>query len=182
MPRYVAFLRGINLGKRRVAMSRLKSVTEELGYSEVETFIASGNVLFSAPKSETSVFESALARHLESRLGFEVDTFVRRFDDVARIAQTKAFPQDGDEGITIHVAFLHEALPKKTATALAAIRTDYDEFRVSGTEFYWLCHGGISDSKVWSLPEAKALQLPSSTMRNIKSLRKLVQKHGTTAP
>jgi uncharacterized protein (DUF1697 family) len=176
MPRYVAFLRGINLGKRRLTMSRLQSVVEELGYHKVETFIASGNVVFSTSKSNSTALESEIARHLESCLGYEVDTFVRRFDEVVRIAQTKLFPQDGEEGITIHVVFLHAPFSKATAAALTAIRTDYDEFRVAGQEFHWLCHGGISDSRVWSLPEVKALRLPSSTMRNLKSLRRLVER------
>ncbi len=48
MPRYIAFLRGINLGKRRLPMSQLRSSFEELGFSDVKTFIASGNVVFSS--------------------------------------------------------------------------------------------------------------------------------------
>ena len=63
------------------------------------------------------------------------------------------------------------------ARRFAAVRTDTDEFRVVGREYYWLCRGRISDSKVWSRPEVKALRFPSSTMRNIKSLRKLIAKH-----
>ncbi|MBL9139521.1 MAG: DUF1697 domain-containing protein [Verrucomicrobiales bacterium] len=180
MPRYVAFLRGINLGKRRLAMTRLQSLVQEIGYAGVETFIASGNVVFSTPQSNTATVETTIARHLEKSLGYPVDTFVRSLKDVDRIAGTRVFPQDGQEGITIHVAFLHQPLPKETVAALGKIQTGYDEFRVHGRELHWLCHGKMSDSKVWTLPEVKALKMPSSTMRNITSLRKLVARFAVT--
>jgi len=61
MQRYIAFLRGINLGKRRLLMSQLKALFEELGFDDVETFIASGNVVFSSKVTNTSRLESQIA-------------------------------------------------------------------------------------------------------------------------
>lgn len=176
--RYVAFLRGINLGKRRPPMSRLKALFEELGFNEVETFISSGNVIFTAPnRTSSSQLEKRIAACLAEELGYDVDTFVRTVEEVARIAKAKVFPEDGDSGITIHVAFLQEELAPAVARKLAGVRTDYDAFHVKGREFYWLCRGRMSDSKVWTLPEMKEIKLPTSTMRNITSVRKLVEKH-----
>jgi len=178
MQRYIAFLRGINLGKRRLPMSRLKDLFDELGYAEVETFIASGNVLFSSKVTETSALEVRIARHLEASLGYAVDTFVRTADEVAKVGSAKIFPEDGREGITIHVGFLQSALPRETARKLAVVSTETDEFRVLGREYYWLYRGiRTSDSKVWTLPEVKALRLPTATMRNMTSVRKLIAKH-----
>jgi hypothetical protein len=71
---------------------------------------------------------------------------------------------------------LHEKLSAATAKKLTAIRTESDAFRVNGREFYWLRLGRMSDSIVWTLPEAKALKLPTSTMRSLPSLRKLIAK------
>jgi uncharacterized protein (DUF1697 family) len=123
--------------------------------------------------------EARIAKHLEGALGYRVDTFVRRTEDVARIGATRVFPEDGQTGITIHVGFLSEELSREIAGRLAAIRTDQDEFQVIGGEYYWLCRGRITESKVWALPEMKALRFPSSTMRNITSVRKLIAKHLT---
>jgi uncharacterized protein (DUF1697 family) len=176
MPRYVAFLRGINLGKRRVAMSRLKALFEELGFGDVATFIASGNVIFSCAARDGAALEKRIAKHLHGALGYEVDTFVRTAEEVAAIAGRKPFVEDGQPGMTIHVALLHEKLPAAVAKKLAAVRTDYDAFRVAGREFYWLCRGRMNASKVWTLPEVKALGLPTMTMRNLVSVRKLVGK------
>ena len=177
MQRYIAFLRGINLGKRRPPMSQLKALFEELGFDAVETFIASGNVLFSSKPRAGSQLESRIARHLEASLGYAVDTFVRTAEEVAAIARTKVFPEEGKEGITIHVGFWHEPLAPAVARKLAAVRTPEDELRVEGREYYWLCRVRTNESKVWSLPEIKALRLPSSSMRNLTSIRKLVAKH-----
>jgi len=178
MQRYIAFLRGINLGKRRLAMSRLKALFEELGFAAVETFIASGNVLFSTKVSESGALEARIAKHLEASLGYAVDTFVRTADEVAKVGSAKIFPEDGREGIIIHVGFLQKALPPETARKLTAVCTATDEFRVVGREYYWLYRGiRTSDSKVWMLPEVKALRLPTATMRNMTGLRKLIAKH-----
>jgi uncharacterized protein (DUF1697 family) len=177
MPRYVAFLRGINLGRRRVVMSRLVAVFKRMGFGRVETFIASGNVLFDADTADTGALETKISAALKSALGYEVDTFVRTTEAVAKIARTKIFPEDGEEGVIIHVAFLNQKLPAAVARKLAAVRTDVDAFRVKDREYYWRCRIRTSESEVWSLPEVRALRLPTVTMRNMTSIRKLVARH-----
>lgn len=177
MQRYVAFLRGINLGKRRLPMSRLMELFEELGFAEVKTFIASGNVLFSSKAKDTRALEFKIAKHLEASLGYEVDTFIRTLEEVVTTGSAKIFPEEGREGIMIYVSFLQEKLPPDIAKKLAAIRTAHDEFHVTGREFYWLCRIRSSESKIWTSPEIKALKLPTSTMRNLTSLRKLIAQH-----
>lgn len=175
--RYVAFLRGINLGNRRPPMAQLRGLFEEIGFTAVETFIASGNVIFTEQNANTSALESRIEAHLEASLGYNVDTFLRQAAHVRSIAESKEFPEDGQPGITIHVGFVKQKLPPTIARQLEGIETDYDQFRVKGEEFYWLCRGPMSESKVWTLPEIKALKLPSSTLRNMTSIRKLVAKH-----
>src|SRR6185295_5611457 len=108
MPRYIAFLRGINLGKRRVAMSRLVKLFEELGHTRVKSFIARGNILFDSSVRNTSALETKASQHLESSLGYEVEVFIRTCDDIAQIAKARHFPEDGKEGNTIHVGFFHQ--------------------------------------------------------------------------
>lgn len=126
---------------------------------------------------DASQLESRIAKHLEASLGYNVDTFVRTADEVATIGRTKLFPEDGQAGVTIHVGFLHQRLAPEVARKFAAVRSDDDEFCVIGREYYWLCRVRTSDSKVWMRPEIKALRLPTSTMRNMTSLRKLVARH-----
>jgi uncharacterized protein (DUF1697 family) len=177
MPRYVAFLRGINLGKRRLSMSTLASIFEKIGHAEVATFIASGNVIFTSRSRNSSALEARASAELETALGYGVDVFVRTLEAVATIAGSKPFPQDGRDRIIVHVGFLHQELPTEIARKLEAVRTPTDELRVSGREYYWLCRTLTSQSKFWTLPEVRALRLPTSTMRNMTSIRKLVGRH-----
>lgn len=174
MQRYIAFLRGINLGKRRVPMKHLAALFEKLGYKDVATFIASGNVLFTAKKSNAGELESTIASFLEKSLGYSVDTFVRTTEEVAAISKLRVFPGEDGEGITIHVGFLRQALPPEIADKFGAARTSVDEIRVMGREYFWLCRIRTPESKLWSLPEIRQLRLPTSTMRNLTSIRKLV--------
>lgn len=182
MQRYVAFLRGINLGKRRLPMSRLAGLFGELGFSDVSTFIASGNVLFSTRKTDRKGLELRIAQHLESGLGYPVDTFLRSAEEVNAIAASRLFSEDGCPGVTIYVGFMHVAFPPESARKLTAIRTEHDEFRVAGTEYYWLCRVRSSESEVWTLPSMKAIQFPSATVRNMNTVRKLVAKHLADRP
>jgi uncharacterized protein (DUF1697 family) len=177
MKQYIAFLKGINLGRRRPPMSRLTALFQEMGFAEVDTFIASGNILFSTAATDMQKLESRIARHLASALGYEVDTFVRTVGEVAEIGRTKLFSEDGKPGVTIHVGFMQQELPKEIAKKLAGIATEHDEFRVVSREYYWLCRIRTSESEVWKLPEIKTLKLPAATLRNLSSIRKLIAKH-----
>lgn len=177
MVKYVAFLRGINLGNRRPPMSRLKELFEELKFKHVATFIASGNVLFSSAAKDAGRLEARISKHLQSSLGYQVDTFVRTAEEVVKAAEAKAFKDQDREGVTIHIGFLQRPFSPDVAKKLESIRTGDDEFRVLGREFYWLCRIRTSDSIVWKLPEVKALKLPTMTLRNRTSVRKLIAKH-----
>ena len=150
----------------------------ELRFSDVATFIASGNVLFSTRATDSGKLESLIAKHLAASLGYEVDTFVRTVEEVTKVASAKVLPVHSQDGIIVHVAFLQRPLPKEIARKLMAVRTATDTFRVIGREYYWLYRGlRTSESKVWTLPEVRALRLPTSTMRNLTSVRKLIAKH-----
>jgi len=175
MTRYVAFLRGINLGKRRVKMDRLRALFEELGFSRVGTFIASGNVLFETKMCDDGKLAQTIERHLRKSLGYEVDTFVRTCEEIAVVAAYQPFSSADliDSANTIHVGFLKEPLTKEVSRKLLACRTAVDEFCVDGREFYWLCRIKSHESKIWNSPQMRIAALPSATMRNLTTIRKL---------
>ena len=83
MPRYVAFLGGLNVGKaHRVSMANLQREFDALGFDDASTYINSGNVVFSGPEPS----EAAVERHLEATFGFAVPTFVRTASAVQKLA------------------------------------------------------------------------------------------------
>jgi uncharacterized protein (DUF1697 family) len=179
MDRYVAFLRGMNLGGRRIKNEELKRHFEEMGFEEVATFRASGNVIFEAAKREA---ESKLAARVESeldeRLGYDVPVFLRSIDEVAEIATQKPFtPRQVEKSKgKLQVSLLKKkptAAAKKKALALA---TDEDLLAIDGRELYWLPSGGISESDL----DLKALDsaLGPGTIRTMGTIEQIASKHG----
>jgi len=176
MPQYIAFLRGINLGNRRLKMEQLKSLFEEMKFANVATFIASGNVLFESKAKGDLKLAKLIEAHLARALGYDVDTFVRTREEGAAVVAFRPFPKAEMElpTNTLHVGFWREAPSAELAHALEDCKTEVDEFAVEGREFYWLCRIKTNESKVWASPKMKAVKMPSATMRNITSLRKLL--------
>jgi uncharacterized protein (DUF1697 family) len=160
-------------------MLQLKKLFEELGFTEVATFIASGNIIFSSKRRDAAKLEAEIAAHLEKKLGYAVDTFVRTGDEVVALATAKVFAGvEPSDKATIHVALLHQMLPAEKAKTFEAITTPHDQIRVLGREYWWLCRDiRTSESEFWTLPQVRALKLPTGTMRNLTSIRKLVAKH-----
>jgi uncharacterized protein (DUF1697 family) len=87
MPRFIAFLRAINVGGHTVKMDGLRRIFESLGFSSVETFIASGNVIFETRRKNASALERKIASALDNALEYEVATFLRTDEEVVAIAQ-----------------------------------------------------------------------------------------------
>ena len=140
MPRYFAFLRAINVGRgRTVKMDILRRVFEELGFSRVETIIASGNVVFETNRASAASLEKKIERGLVKAVGFEVETFVRTGDELAAIAALEPFPPaKRDAAAELNVIFLKAPPGEATARRVRLISTESDEFRVQGREVYWL--------------------------------------------
>lgn len=175
MPHYIAFLRGINLGNRRLTMEVLRARFEELKFAGVATFIASGNVIFSSKSAAAPKVTRQIETHLAKTLGYPVDTFLRTRAEVAAMAAFRPFSAAdlADPKHTIHGGFLREPLSPAQASGLLACRTPVDEFCVEGREYYWLCRIKSNESTVWASPGLRALKLPSSSMRNLNTIRKL---------
>jgi uncharacterized protein (DUF1697 family) len=175
MHQYIAFLRGMNLGKRRISMDQLRASFEELKFRDVATFIASGNVLFRSSSADAHTLESKIESHLEKRLGYSVDTFVRTRAELAAVAAFHPFPREEPlaAASTLHVGFMKEKPSAASVRAMMQSETEVDHFRVEGREIYWLCYIKTHESKVWNSPTMKAAKIPTITMRNMTTIRKL---------
>jgi uncharacterized protein (DUF1697 family) len=175
MPHYIAFLRGINLGKRRPEMAELRRLFEQLKFTDVATFIASGNVIFASETADSRKLEKQIQEYLKKSLGYEVDTFIRTRAEVAAVAAFRPFPKADLENPahTVHAGFLQEPLSPAHQRGLLACRTEVDDLRVEGREYYWLCRIRSHESTIWTSPAMRALKLPTSSMRNLKTVRKL---------
>lgn len=176
--RFVAFLRGINVGGHRVSMKQLAELFRALKFANVATFIASGNVIFEGPWTDAPALEKKIEGHLERSLGYAVDTFLRTPDELAAVAAHQPFACDGGEAVghSLHVGFLREALGGEAAKKLLALGTAVDDFEVAGRELYWRCRVRVSDSLATWPVVSKTIGV-SSTMRNVTTVRKLAAKY-----
>src|SRR6185369_8805237 len=174
MPRLVAFLRALNVGGHTVEMAKLKKLLEQLALSGVETFIASGNVMFDAPRATPSTLEKKIAAHLEKSLGYEVATFLRTTPELAAVLAHRAFPRER-AGATLHIGFLGSPPTVSAKQQVAALTSDIDDFHVHGRELYWRCAGRFSDSVVSGPKLEKALGQPT-TIRKVTTVERLAKK------
>ena len=174
MARYAVFLRGINVGRRRVKMDRLKVLFEEAGFRSVSTLLASGNVIVSTSSRSTPAMEKRIESHLAEKLGYDVDTFVRSHSEIQSIAALRPFGQQEESGKhTLHIFFFKQELEPSVCQTLLRLQLPTDQLRIVGREMYWLREGRMSDSELWTSPAARRLRLPSETLRTAATVRKL---------
>lgn len=182
--RLVALLQGINLGKRRVKMDRLRELFAELGLENVESYLASGNLVFDdpgtldVPGADRRALERTVEDRLAASLGFEVATFVRSLDELARLLEAEAVAEAEAEGLTAYVTFLREEPGPDVADALAALATEDDRFHLSGRQVFWLRRGGISDTTISRRERDVAFGGAERTRRKLTTVRRLVAKFG----
>ena len=177
MNRFVAFLRAINVGGHRVKMSQLAELFESFDLLDVETFIASGNVIFESEDGNNEALEMTIASGLQEALGYEVSTFIRSLDNLASIVNYEAFPQQSsDKSGDLNVAFLTEPLSEEQTKSLIAFETDIDAFVSHGREIHWRCSVKQSQSTFSNTKLERSLGI-RTTFRSMNTLRRIVAKY-----
>ncbi|HKC02022.1 MAG TPA: DUF1697 domain-containing protein [Sphingomicrobium sp.] len=164
MTAYVALLRAVNVGGRKLVMAELKAVADKLGFDGARTYIASGNLLFTSSDSESNV-KSALEAALIDHMGKTVGVMVRTAKKMAAVA--KANPFASEPGSRVVAIFLDEAPP---ADAAQMAKNVADERIALGTrEIYVHYPSGQGQSKL-RIPAATA-----GTARNMNTVEKLAE-------
>ena len=178
MPKYVAFLRAINVGGHIVKMDQLRRLFEEMKFANVETFIASGNVIFDSRASATAL-EAKIEKYLKEQLGYEVKTFIRTIPELAAIAEYKPFSDSelNQKGHTLYVGLLEKAPGKDEIGSVMSLAGPVDDLHVNKRELYWLCRKSFSESQVSGTSMEKRLGT-SATLRNVNTVRRIVAKYG----
>ena len=177
MIEYIAFLRGINVGGHNVKMNVLCEQFEAVGLAKIETFIASGNVIFESRSADTAQLEATIEKQLALSLGYEVATFIRTRAEVAHLAAYAAFSEEklASAG-AFCVAFIKAALTAEQTITLQQFATEVDKFHSAGREIFWLCNVRQSESKFSNAQFERKLVM-AATFRSITTLRKLAAKH-----
>jgi uncharacterized protein (DUF1697 family) len=176
--RYIAFLRAINVGGHTVKMAYLRQLFVSLGFSNVETFIASGNVIFESPAEDAPTLEKKIERCLQQSLGYEVATFIRATTELTEIATYRPFtaPDLDSAGYSLYIAFLPAPPSPESQQKLLAFRSPVDDFHSHKREIYWLCRKTMGESTFSGALLEKTIGMPS-TMRNSTTVNKLAAKY-----
>ena len=172
--KYVAFLRAINVGGNRlVKMDALRGMFESLRFTNVSTYIQSGNVIFESSEADASALKKRIESHLAQSLGFEVETFLRRMNEGAAIVEKCPFEEN--EGETVFIPLLHAPPERKAREALLALSTETDSFAVQGREAYWLRRD--RDKSPFSNNQIEKTLGASVTTRNLNTMKKILEKY-----
>ncbi len=158
-------------------MDALKKIFESMGFAEVESFIASGNVVFSS--KGVKGLDGKIAAALGTALGYEVKTFVRTVAEVAAAAAHAPFAEKEVAACpTYLVGFLSRELDAASLARLKALETDADRFHVRGRDFWWLSKHRQSKPAISGRVLEKALGQPT-TLRNVNTIRRMAERYGS---
>ena len=177
MNRHIAFLRGMNLGGRRITNDDLRSHFEALGCEEVATFRASGNVVFAADGESPAKLAVRLEDGLAEALGYAVPVFLRSAKELLAIAAHEPFDAESLDASTgkLQIALLTKKPTAKAGERVLALSTEADRLAVEGRELYWLPQGGMSDSELDL--KAVATILGSMTIRTKGTIAQIAAKY-----
>ncbi len=147
---HVAFLRGMNLGGRRITNDELCAAFEAIGFEGASAYQAAGNVIFVAPgRAGRRTIEQRIEKGLREQLDYEVPTIVRSAAEVIAIAECSPFRTDrGADGGKPQVVLLQSEPNAAAAKRVLTLSCDDDQLALHATELHWLPRAGLTDSEL----------------------------------
>ncbi len=174
MSSYYAFLRAINVGGHTVKMAVLRAIFTELGFSDVDTFIASGNAVFSSDNQNVLEMTSSLETRLADSLGYPISVFIRTEKQLAEIENYQPFANKIVGGV--YVGFLQNELSESVKSVLYSFNSSDNQFHIHNRELYWLCQTRFSESLYTGAKLEKLIGM-RMTIRGMPTLQKMLKKY-----
>lgn len=168
--KYIALLRGINVGgNRKVEMKKLKSLFEKLGYQNISTYINSGNVIFESTK-EKKVLTQEITKNLKKEFGFDISVLVKAEKEMQKIAKAIPAEWQNDAGQKTDVAYLFEDADSRKTSDELPINKDYiNILYVKGAVIWNVDRKNYNKSRLNKIIGHKTYQ--SMTVRNVNTAR-----------
>jgi uncharacterized protein (DUF1697 family) len=171
--RYAALLRGINVGgNKKVAMSELRALLGDLGYTDVATLLQSGNAVFTSPGKKPAELASAIADGITDRFGLTVSVLIRTGAELASAIRGTPLPGEPENPSRFFVAFLSAQPDAAKVSAISSESFGSDRLWVTGREAYLWCPNGAADTKLTHAFLEKRLGVVA-TARNWNTVTKL---------
>jgi uncharacterized protein (DUF1697 family) len=171
VPSYVALLRSVNVGGRKMSMAALRELCESLGHTDVSTYIQSGNLLFSAKRTVTP---RTLEAAIEKEFGYAAPVVLRTAADLAAVVKANPFPRV--DRSKLHVGFMATKPTGAAVKKIDAAPFEPEEVAVRGGEVYFHLPSGMGRAKL-PLYVGRQLKIPT-TVRNWNTVTKLASLLG----
>lgn len=177
MQRYIALLRGINVGgHKKILMADLRKLINTLGYTNIRTYIQTGNIIFdSSTKEDNSTIALNIQDAILDTFGFEVPVMVRTAEEIHAIVKQNPYATEGKSDIdSLHLTLLDAKPTDENIAQLKAIDCHPDSFEIIDKSMYLYCVQKYSDTKLGNNIIEKKLKLRATT-RNWKTTLKLLE-------
>ena len=170
---YVALLRGINVGgNNMISMKALKASCERLGFTDVSTYINSGNILFRSKIADARKLEVKIEKMLVAEYQLGCKVVVRSSEEMARLVKKLPASWNDDKEWRYNVIFLRHSSDSKAVVDAFAPKKDVEQLLyVPGTLLWWARAGDVNRTAMQKLASRKIFQ--DMTMRNANTTRKL---------
>ena len=178
MPTYIAFLRAINVGKRRFAMEAVVRACEQAGFTDVETYLNTGNVRVTTSLRSRTKIETALEQAFAAEAGFEVATIVVTPAELSEIAADALTFGERHAGLH-YVSLLKESPAPSSVNRLAGAGKDGESAQVGGRGVHLLLGKDYHSAKLTNAVVEKHFGV--ATNRNLNVIRTLAEKWGADA-
>ncbi len=174
METYVSILRGINVsGQKKVNMKELKALYEELGFTQVRTYIQSGNVVFESSPAKPQDLAKQIEEKIADKYKFDVPIIIRDAEEWENTRKANPFlAKDNSQLDKLHVTFLSEEPTQAHLDKVATYRYEPDEFIIVGKDVYVYCPNGYGNTKLNNTFFENKLKVTATT-RNWKTVNEL---------
>jgi uncharacterized protein (DUF1697 family) len=169
MMEYISFLRGVNVGGRKIRMDDLRELYISLGLKDVSSYIQSGNIIFNHPRNEDLV--SLLENKIMDTFGFEVSIIIRKRSEMEKIVEENPFLEE--DVSKLHITFLKESPQELPKEYIDQIKDNSEKYSIKGKEIYLFLPNGYGRTKLSNNFFEKKLKVTATT-RNFKTTRKLL--------
>ena len=173
--KYVAFLRGINVGgKNKVKMETLREICAGIGFENVKTYINSGNIIFETAQSDDKIIAEKIEKAIEDEFGLNIRTIVRSIAEIKNIVENNPFEGQFENDKDLHVFFLDEELSDEKRELLLAQANENEMFAFHPRTILCNLRISILDSAVGKGFIDKKLKV-SATARNWRTVNKVLE-------
>lgn len=176
MKTWIALLRGVNVGgKNKLSMKELIVELQKIGFTQIKSYIQSGNIIFYSPRKESSELATDIKKVIKTKFGFEPQVIVFEKTEFIKAVTSNPFQkaQNEMEGRTLHLLFLSKIPEEIDQSKFDVVKRSSEHWQVIGMVFYLYAPEGFHQSKIAAKLE-KILNV-SATARNWRTVSQILE-------